>query len=473
MIHVGRLYHRVDQQSIPLRMTMQYSDTRLLARAETDDVSMRQRLDKVDTRMTRASRRMRADVGALGPGLITGVADDDPSGISTYTVTGATQGYQLLWLSIVTLPMIIAVQSICARIGIVRGQGLAQTIGERYGRGWLIPVVGLLFIANVVNIGADILAIAAVTDMLTSIPTRWLVAPIGIGIALVQVIVPYPRFARYLKVLTLVIFAYVIGAFFANPDWGAALRGTFVPAADWSGPGLQTIVAVLGTTISPYLFFWQASAEVEEEEQMGIVAGKADPEEISPIIRGARLDISLGMLLSNIGFYFVVLTSAATLFASGQTNIQTAEQAAEALRPLAGNAASILFAVGIIGTGLLAIPTMAGSVAYAAAELFGWPEGLNNTFRRAPQFYSVIALATLLGIAMTFTSLGEIRALYLSAILNGLIAPLLLVVIMLLAGDRAVLGQFTAGRTVRFIGWTTTIAMLVVAIVMLIGLIPT
>ena len=206
---------------------------------------------------------------------------------------------------------------------------------------------------------------------------------------------------------------------------------------------------------------------------MDLWPGTAVPEGVLPLSRGCSVYISRGMLLSTIGFYFAVLPAAATLFARGQTNIQTAEQAAEALRPLAGNAASILFAVGIIGTGLLAIPTMAGSVAYAAAELFGWPEGLNNTFRRAPQFYSVIALATLLGIAMTFTSLGEIRALYLSAILNGLIAPLLLVVIMLLAGDRAVLGQFTAGRTVRFIGWTTTIAMLVVAIVMLIGLIPT
>lgn len=415
---------------------------------------------------------MRAGVHGLGPGLITGVADDDPSGISTYTITGATQGYQLLWLSVVTLPMNIAVQSICARIGLVRGQGLARVIGGRYGRGWLAPVVCLLFIANVINIGADILAIAAVVDMLTSIPARWLVVPIGVGIALVEVIVPYPRFAHYLKLLTLVIFAYVIGAFVANPDWGAALRATVLPAVDWSGATVQTIVAILGTTISPYLFFWQASEEVEEETQMGIVPAESGPEGIAPLIRAARADVALGMWLANVGFFFVVLTSAATLHASGQTDVQTAAQAAEALRPLAGNAASLLFAIGIIGTGLLAIPTLAGSVAYAAAELFDWPEGLNATFRRAPQFYSVIALATLLGIALTFTSIGEIRALFLAAIVNGLIAPLLLVVIMLLAGDRKVLGEFVAGRAVRLVGWATTVAMLVASLVLLAGLLP-
>lgn len=424
-------------------------------------------------RLVRASRRMRAGVNELGPGLVTGVADDDPSGISTYTVTGATQGYQLLWLSIATLPMNIAVQSICARIGIVRGRGLARTIRERYGRGWLWPVVGLLFIANVVNIGADILAIAAVVDMLTAIPVRWLVIPIGVGIALVEVIVPYPRFARYLKLLTLVIFAYVIGAFFANPDWGLALRSTVIPSVDWSGPTIQLIVAILGTTISPYLFFWQASQEVEEEEQA--LSGRPDTDaaaEVTALVRASRLDIGLGMVLSNVGFFFIVLTSAATLHASGRTDVQTAAQAAEALRPLAGGAASLLFAAGIIGTGLLAIPTLAGSVAYAAAELFDWPEGLSNTFRRAPQFYGVIAVATLLGIGLTFTSLGEIRALYLSAIVNGLIAPFLLVIIMLLASDRRILGSFTAGRAVRLIGWATTVAMMVASLVMLAGLLP-
>lgn len=415
---------------------------------------------------------MRAGVHGLGPGLITGVADDDPSGISTYTITGATQGYQLLWLSIVTLPMNIAVQSICARIGIVRGEGLARTIGKRYGRGWLWPVVGLLFVANVVNIGADILAIAAVVDMLTPIPARWLVVPIGVAIALVEVIVPYPRFARYLKLLTLVIFAYVIGAFVADPDWSAALRATVLPRADWSGATIQTIVAILGTTISPYLFFWQASEEVEEEQQIGVSPNDTGADEITPLIRAARADVGIGMVLANVGFYFVVLTSAATLHASGRTDVQTATQAAEALRPLAGNAASLLFAAGIIGTGLLAIPTLAGSVAYAVAELFDWPEGLNNTFRRAPQFYAVIALATLLGIALTFTNLGEIRALYLAAIVNGLIAPILLVVIMLLGGDRTVLGSFTASRAARAVGWATTVAMLAASLVLLAGLLP-
>lgn len=445
----------------------------LLDLTEQDDVRRWRPIGgKVDRRLVRTSRRMRAGVHGLGPGLITGVADDDPSGISTYTITGATQGYQLLWLSLVTLPMNIAVQSICARIGLVRGQGLARVIGERYGRNWLWPVVALLFIANVVNIGADILAIAAAIDLLTPIPARWMVVPVGVGITLVEVIVPYPRFAHYLKLLTLVIFAYVLGAFVANPDWGAAFRATVVPSADWSGATIQTIVAILGTTISPYLFFWQASEEVEEEAQQGILPGGAETERIAPLIRAARVDVALGMVLANVGFFFVVLTSAATLHASGRTDIETAAQAAEALRPLAGNAASLLFAVGIIGTGLLAIPTLAGSAAYAASELFDWPEGLNNTFRRAPQFYGLIALATLLGIALTFTSLGEIRALYLAAIVNGLIAPILLVVIMLLAGDRTVLGRNTAGRIARIVGWVATAAMLLASLVLLAGLLP-
>ena len=417
-----------------------------------------------DPRLVRVSRTMRTGAHGLGPGLITGVADDDPSGISTYTVTGATYGYQLLWLSLVTFPMNFAVQSVCARIGLVTGRGLAAVIRERYGRGWLAPIVLLLLVANVVNIGADLHAIAAVVELLTGVPHLALIAPIGIAVALMEILVPYALFARYLKLLTLVIFAYVIGAFVAQPDWTAALTSTIVPRLALDQAMIATVVAILGTTISPYLFFWQASEEVEEEHERGIVSTLLSTGQMGALLAASRVDVALGMGLANVGFYFVVLTSAATLHASGQTDIQTAAQAAEALRPLAGQAASLVFAFGIIGTGLLAVPVLAGAAAYATAELFDWPEGLANRFRQAPQFYAVIALATLLGGALSVVGVSEIRALYVAAIVNGVIAPPLLVVIMLIARDRRVLGDHIASRRLAGLGWFTMIAMAAAAL---------
>jgi NRAMP (natural resistance-associated macrophage protein)-like metal ion transporter len=424
------------------------------------------RIAWLDREMVVASRAARRGAQGLGPGVVTGVADDDPSGISTYTVTGASLGYQLLWTSPVTLPMNIAVQSICARMGIVTGRGLASVIAQRYGRRLLLPVVLLLLVANVVNIGADIGAIAAALELLTGAPAVALVAPIGIGIAAMEVLLPYSQFVRYLKVLTLVIFAYVIGAFFAHPDWGQAARATIVPRVTLDREVLETIVALLGTTISPYLFFWQASEEVEEEETRGIRPRTMPAGQLQRLLRAAHFDVLTGMVMANIGFYFVVLTAAAALHASGQTEITTAAQAAEALRPLAGDFASLLFAVGIIGTGLLAIPVLAGSSAYATAELFGWREGLGTTFRQAPQFYGVIAIATVLGIAMNFAGVSEIRALYVAAIINGVTAPLLLVVIMRAAGDHQVLGEYVPGRLLLGVGWTTAVVMGLAALAM-------
>jgi NRAMP (natural resistance-associated macrophage protein)-like metal ion transporter len=414
--------------------------------------------------LRRLSRELRTGVHELGPGLITGVADDDPSGISTYTVTGATYGYGLLWMSLVTLPMNFVVQSLCARIGLVTGRGLADAIEQRYGRPWLALIVGLLLIANVVNIGADLHAIAAVIELLTGVPHSALIAPIGIAIALTEIVVPYARFARYLKIMTLVIFAYIFGAFVAGPDWRSALTGTVVPRVSLNQGMIATVVAILGTTISPYLFFWQASEEVEEEQGRGIVVSRLAPGRMAALLRVARIDVATGMVMANIGFYFVVLTSAATLHASGQTDVETAAQAAEALRPLAGSAASLVFSLGIIGTGLLAVPVLAGSAAYATAELFDWPEGLSNRFRRAPQFYGVIALSTLLGGVLSVGGISEIRALYIAAIVNGIIAPPLLVVILLVAKDRRVLGEHTAGRGMTILGWITTMTMAVAAL---------
>lgn len=367
-------------------------------------------------------------------------------------------------MSLFTYPMNVAVQSLCARIGLVTGSGLAGVIGNRYGRGWLAPIVLLLLVANIVNIGADIAAIAAVVDMLTGIPTLALVIPIGVAIAITEIVVPYATFARYLKILTLVIFAYVFGAFVANPDWSAALSSTFVPHLTLERGMIATVVAILGTTISPYLFFWQASEEVEEERERGIKSSMHVNRQMNGMIRIMRFDVALGMGMANIGFYFVVLTSAATLHASGQTDIQTAAQAAEALRPLAGSASSLIFALGIIGTGLLAVPVLAGSAAYATAELFNWPEGLSNRFRRAPQFYGVIAIATLLGALLSMLGFSEIRALYIAAIVNGVIAPPLLMVIMVISRDRRVLGDYTASRSLATVGWITAITMTVAAL---------
>ncbi|MCC6381533.1 MAG: Nramp family divalent metal transporter [Dehalococcoidia bacterium] len=413
----------------------------------------------IDTTLLRASREARKGVHGLGPGLITGVADDDPSGISTYTITGAGHGYQLLWLSLATLPMNMAVQALCARLGLVTGRGLAATIAHHYGRRLLFPIVVLLLVANVVNIGADIGAIAAAIELLTGVPSPAMVIPVGVGIALVEVVVPYPQLARVLKLLTLVIFAYVVGAFFSHPDWAAAGRATVIPRADLDRDTLAVVVAILGTTISPYLFFWQASEEVEEEQSHGVDVVRLEPRQIRSLLRAAHFDVATGMAMANVGFYFVVLTSAAALYATGETDVQTAAQAADALRPLAGDGAAVLFALGIVGTGLLAIPVLAGSVAYAAAELFDWPEGLSNTFRRAPQFYGVIALATVLGIGLTFSGLSEIRALYVAAIVNGVVAPVLLVFIMVTAHDPRVLGPFRPGLLLSALGWLTAAAM--------------
>jgi NRAMP (natural resistance-associated macrophage protein)-like metal ion transporter len=421
-------------------------------------------------RVARASHEARDGIRSLGPGIIVGVADDDPSGISTYTVAGAKFGYQLLWTSLITLPMNIAVQGICARIGLVTGRGLASVIGEEYGRRPLGVIVGLLFLANTINIGADILAIAAAIDLVLGIPAGALILPIGFSIALVEIVVPYPQFAKYLKVLTLAIFAYVVGAFIAGPDVKLAAVSTIFPKAPIRLDSIEMLVAILGTTISPYLFFWQTSEEVEEEGAHRIVAASTPPARMRSMLRAARIDVATGMVLANIGFYFIVLTSAATLHASGMTNVQTAAQAAEALRPLAGNTASLLFAIGIIGTGLLAIPTLAGSVAYAASELFDWKEGLSNTFRQAPQFYCVIAFATMIGGLMSFTGLSEIRALFLAAIVNGVISPILLVFIMLTAGNRRVLGRYLPSRLARIGGWATTIAMTAAAILLVVSL---
>lgn len=396
-----------------------------------------------------------------GPGVVTGASDDDPSGIATYSLAGAQTGYSLLWTSVLTLPLNAAIQNMCARIGLVTGSGLATVLRRHYSRRILLFLVTLLFVANTVNIGADIAAVASGLELLTGFPEQALLVPVGVAIGVSEIFVPYRIYATYLKVLTLVLFAYVIDAFYAGPDWAQALRSTFIPRMHLGTAFITTVVAIFGTTISPYLFFWQTSEEVEELHRHHETTGT------EPEIRRAQFDTDAGMLLAHVVFYFIVLTTAATLFPAGIHNITTAREAAEALRPLAGDRATILFAIGFIGTGLLSIPVLAGSSAYAIAEIFDWREGLEEKTSDAPQFYTAIALATLVGLGISLSGVGAIRALYIAAVVNGVTAPILIVAITIVSSDERILGKHRNGRLSIFLGFFAAGLMALAAIGML------
>lgn len=417
-------------------------------------------------RISGTRERLRALAGKVwnlpGPGVVTGAADDDPSGIATYSLTGAQTGYQLLWMSVLTLPMNAAVQNMCARIGLVTGSGLAAVLERHYSRRLLLVLVSLLFVANTVNIGADIAAVASGIELLTGVSERALVVPVGLGIAATEIVVPYRVYANYLKVLTLVLFAYVIDAFVAHPDWQLALQSTVFPRLHVGTEFVTTFVAVLGTTISPYLFFWQASEEVEELHK------HHERTATEPEIRTAQFDVDAGMLLANVIFYAIVLTTAATLYPAGIHEITTARQAAEALRPLAGDWATVLFAIGFIGTGLLSIPVLAGSAAYAIAEVFDWREGLERKPSEAPQFYVAIGFATLVGLVIALSHVGAIRALFLAAVVNGVISPVLIAFITRVSGDEAILGRHRNGLLTNVIGWGTAGVMATASITMVV-----
>ena len=411
-------------------------------------------------RLVRTLKRVWALPGA---GVVTGASDDDPSGIATYSVTGAQTGYGLLWTSLVTLPLNVGIQEICARIGLVTGGGLAAVLRRHYPRRLLVALVSLLFVANTVNIGADIAAVAAGINLLARVPEGALVVPVAAGILLSEVFVPYRIFATYLKFLTLVLFAYVADAFVAGPDWGAALRATFVPHIRLNATFITTLVAILGTTISPYLFFWQTSEEVEEMHRRKILPGD------EPELRRAQIDTNIGMLLANVVFYFIVLTTAATLYPAGVHKIATAREAAEALRPLAGDHAATLFAIGLVGTGLLAIPVLAGSAAYAVSEVFEWREGLEKRASDAPQFYAVIALSTMIGMGIALSGVGAIRALFIAAVINGVISPVLIAAILVVSNDERVLGVHRNGIVSNVLGGVTVAVMGLAAIGMVIA----
>jgi len=400
----------------------------------------------------------------LGPGLVTGASDDDPSGITTYSVAGAAYGYAFLWTAIITFPLIAAIQLICARIGLVTGRGLAGAVGRHYPRPFLLSACLILLVANVFNIAADLGGMAEAAAMLTGLPAWPFILVFGVGITGVTVYASYATFARSLKWLTAVLFAYIAAAILARPDWHAVLRATVVPAFQWNQGSVATLVAILGTTISPYLFFWQASQEVEEDKALGKQTIAKRQGATAHELADARLDVNTGMFFSNAVFYFIILATATTLYRTGQHDIQTAKQAAEALRPLAGDAAYLLFGLGLIGTGLLAVPILAGSASFAVAEIFKWRAGLDLKPSRARRFYLVLAGAIACGMVLDVFNTNPIRILFLSAVLNGLLAPPLMLLVMLVGNNRKIMGEEVNGFWLNLLGWLATAVMTAAAI---------
>ena len=405
----------------------------------------------------------------LGPGLITGASDDDPSGIGTYSSVGAQFGFSILWMAAYLLPIMMAIQEVCARIGIVTRKGLAGVLLEHYRRKVVMGIVVLLIIANVVNIGADIGAMAASLEMLTHCNFSFAAIFFAVLIVLCEIFIPYHLYVKVLKWLTLSVFAYIITGFIVKPDWFNILGDSFIPQINFNEEYIFAMIAVFGTSITPYLFFWQASEEVEEGKlsRLGL-----DGPAIHRRIRGMRTDVAAGMILANVVFYFIVLTSAQVLFRHGITHIESAEQAAQALKPLAGQYAFLLFACGIIGTGLLAIPVLAGSGAYALAELMEWKEGLEHKFYQAKAFYLVIAFSVIVGLALNFIRINPITALYYSAYLNGIIALPLLVVIMVVGNDAKIMGEETHPKWVSGFGWLSVVFMSLAVLASLFFLLP-
>jgi NRAMP (natural resistance-associated macrophage protein)-like metal ion transporter len=396
----------------------------------------------------------------MGPGLITGASDDDPSGIATYSQAGAQFGYDMGWTLLFTYPLMCGIQLICAHIGRVTGRGLAGNMRRHYPVKLLYSLVALLIIANVINLGADIGAMAAALRLLIKGPMVLYIAGFAIVSVLAEIFTRYSRYAAVLRWLTLSLFAYVATVFAVGVPWLHVARQMVLPQLHLSGAYLTTVVAVFGTTISPYLFFWQAGQEVEDEKEDPEASPlKSAPEQAPAQMKRMELDTVVGMGFSNIIALFIMLTTAATLHAHGVTNIQTSSQAAEALRPIAGRFTFTVFALGIIGTGMLALPVLAGSAAYAIGEALVWRVGLAKRPGRARAFYITIAVATFVGALINFAPLDPIKALFWSAVINGVTAVPLMVMIMFMAKSRKVMGQFTLSRSLAILGWLATAAM--------------
>lgn len=396
----------------------------------------------------------------LGPGLITGASDDDPSGIATYSQAGAQFGYNLGWTLLFALPLMCAIQEISARIGRITGRGIAGNLKAHYPVGILYALVFLLVVANTINLGADLGAMAAALKLLIGGPDLLYVAGFGLLILLLEVFVRYSRYVSVLKWLTISLFAYVGVAFVVHVPWASVGYHVFVPQLSLKADYLTVVVAVLGTTISPYLFFWQAEEEVEEvKERDGAKPLERDPAAARVEFGRIRIDTYLGMVFSNAVALFIVITTAATLNAHGVHNIQTSAQAAEALRPIAGPFVFLVFALGIIGTGMLAVPVLAGSAAYAMGEAVGWHVGLSRKLGRAKAFYATIFAAILVGVGLNFTPIDPVRALFWSAVINGVVAVPVMVMMMLLASRKAAMGRFTLPLPLKLMGWAATATM--------------
>ena len=396
----------------------------------------------------------------LGPGLITGAADDDPSGIATYSQAGAQFGFNMLWTVLFTYPLMVGIQVVSARIGRVSGHGLATNIRRHYPAWLLYGVVGLLLIANTINIAADVSAMGEALKLIVGGPAQLYAVAFGVMSLLLQVFIPYRRYVRILKWLTLALLAYVATAFVVHIPWSQVVVSTLAPHMSWKPEYITTVVAVFGTTISPYLFFWQASQEVEDQ----LADPRAQPlirapHQAKANLRRIKIDTYVGMGFSNLVAFFIILITAMTLNLHGITDIQTSAQAATALRPIAGEFAFMLFSAGIIGTGLLAIPVLAGSSAYAMAGAFEWKNSLERAPMRAKQFYGVIAISTVIGIALGFTSIDPIKALYWSAVINGVISVPIMVVMMLMAAHPEIMGKFVITSGLRVMGWLATLMM--------------
>ncbi len=400
----------------------------------------------------------------LGPGVVTGASDDDPSGIGTYSVTGAQFGYATLWTALFCFPLMTATQIICSRVGQVSGHGVAGVLRRHYPRWLLYPAVGALLVANTLNAGADIGAISAAINLLVPIPIAAMIVPIAVAIVVLQIFGSYRLIANVFKWLALALLAYVAAALFARPSAVDVLRHTFVPTIRLNSDFIAVLVAILGTTISPYLWFWQASQEVEEQISMGrtTIAKRRGATEAEK--KYSAWDTIIGMAASQVVMYFVILTTAATLFTAGKTDIASAADAAAALRPLAGSGATVLFAVGLIGVGVLAVPILTGSGAYAVSEAFGWKYGLDRKPARAKQFYAVIALSSGVGMLINFVGINPIDALFWTAVINGVLAPPLLALVMHIANNDKVMGQDRPGFLVSSLGWLTVAIMSVAAV---------
>jgi NRAMP (natural resistance-associated macrophage protein)-like metal ion transporter len=429
-------------------------------------------LQKSDPRKKPSSGagRLQRFVRVLGPGLITGASDDDPSGIGTYSQAGAQLGFGIGWTMLLTYPLMVAIQEISARIGRTTGHGIAGNLCRHYPSWLLRVIVVLLFIANTINIGADLSAMADATKLLIGGPALLYVAIFGTLCVIAIVFANYDRYVFVLKWMTLSLFAYVAALFAVHVDWNDALAGVFVPRVIWTADFFTSLVAILGTTISPYLFFWQASQEAEEvqvvQERKPLVRA---PRQAKDAFERIRADTMVGMAFSNIIALAIILTAAATLHEAGVFSVETSAQAAEALKPIAGEFAFIIFALGIVGTGLLAIPVLAGSAAYAIGEACMWPIGLSRPPSKAVAFYCTLAAAAILGVAITLSPIDPIKALYWTAVINGVVAVPVMTIMMLMTAQPRIMGKFTISGWLRWLGWASTLAMAACVIGMIVG----